>query len=217
MKRRWSRDRRVLVLAVLLLSALILAGVVHAAGLTVRASTFAWNKADTLLGTFNFREAVDSPQIAKRLKNGLEVRIYMRGYVYPEAGGDPIALTATSCQVALSLWDGVYKVVRNSGKSKTVANLKGVYRYCTDMVDLPIADRATLKNNPSAYYLAVKVEVNPVSEDTMKKIQQWVTRPSPNSSIGPSDALFASFVGVFMKNIPTADLVIEFRTAAFPP
>ena len=59
--------------------------------------------------------------------------------------------------------------------------------------------------------------MNPVSDETLKKIQQWVTRPTGASgSIGAGDALFASFVGVFMKKVATADHVVEFRTASFP-
>ncbi len=198
-------------------SSLSLLAVARAA-LPMRTATFAWTKGGTLLGTFNYRDAINNSVIAKKLKDGLEVRVFMRGYVYPAAGGDPIALTAASCKVAYQLWDEVYRVVRNGGATKTVANLKGVYRLCTDMDGLPIADKATLNNNPTAYYLAVKVEVNPMSAQTIAKIQQWVTRPAgANTSIGPGDALFASFVGVFMKNLATADYVVDFQTAAFPP
>jgi hypothetical protein len=188
------------------------------AALPIRASKFAWDKVGVLRGSFSFREALDDKAIAKKLANGLEVKLVMRGYVYPNAGGDPIALTAHTCSVAYDLWNEVFLVSVNGAKSKPVVNKKGVYRLCTDLVDHPIADRPTLRNKPSDYYLAVKVEVNPVGADTLKKVQQWVTRSTGASgSISPSDALFASFVGVFMKKIATADLVIDFQTDSFPP
>lgn len=188
-----------------------------AAALPVRAAKFTWDKAGVLHGSFAFRDALDDKTIAKKLSNGLEVKLVMRGYVYPNAGGDPIALTAHTCSIAYDLWNEVFLVSVNGAKSKPVVNKKGVYRLCTDLVDLPIADRATMRNKPRDHYLAVKVEVNPVSADTLKKVQQWVTRSTGASgSISPGDALFASFVGVFMKKIATADLVIDFQTEPFP-
>jgi hypothetical protein len=208
-KRRW------LVGALVVTAGSVLAAHVLAA-LPIRKSAFSWDKNGYLRGTFSFRDAIDHPPVKKKLTDGIKVVVVMRGYAYPNAGGDPVALTAHTCRVAYDLWEEVYRVSVNGKKSVPVVSMKGVYRSCTDMVDQPIADRPTLKNKPSDYYLAVKVEVNPISEDALKKIQQWVTRPSGGTSIGPGDALFASFVGVFMKKVATADHVVEFQTDAFP-
>jgi hypothetical protein len=210
-------SRRLRALAAAATLALVTAAPEAKAALPVRPATFKWDKAGVLRGSFSFRDALDDKAIAKKLANGLEVKLVMRGYVYPNAGGDPIALTAHTCSIAYDLWNEVFLVSVNGGKSKPVVNKKGVYRLCTDLVDHPIADRTTLKSQPTQYYLAVKIEVNPVSADTLKRVQQWVTRSTGASgSISPGDALFASFVGVFMKKIATADLVIDFQTESFP-
>jgi hypothetical protein len=187
------------------------------ADLEVRAAKFTWDKTNVLRGTFAFRDAVDDKVIAKKLTNGLKVTLAWRGYVFPNGGGDSVALVAHTCSVAYDLWNEVYNVRVDEGKTQISPNMNGVYRRCTDMSELIIVDRTVLKGKPESYFLAVKVEVNPVSEDTLKKIQQWVTRPTGASGgISPGDALFASFVGVFMKKVATADKVVEFRTAAFP-
>jgi hypothetical protein len=188
------------------------------ADLEVRTTKFAWDKAGVLRGTFTFRDAIDDA-IRKKLSNGLAVTIVMRGYVYPNAGGDPVALTAHTCRVAYDLWNEVFRVVVDGTTKPPVVNLKGVYRLCTDLVDHPIVEKATLKGKPDGHFLAVKVEVNPVSEATIKEIQRWVTRPlGPSGSITAGDALFATFVGVFMKKqVAGADRIVEFRTASFPP
>ncbi len=188
------------------------------AQLQVRPAKFAWDKAGMLRATFEYRDAFDDPKVKKRLYNGLPVDIVMRGYVYPNGGGDPVALTAHSCRVAHDVWNEIYSVVVNGVKKPPVVNMKGVYRLCTDMVDLPIAEKAILKN-PQNFFLAVKVEVNPVSAAVLKEIQRWVTRPlGVSGGISAGDALFASFVGVFMKKqVASADNVIEFKTASFPP
>lgn len=196
----------------------LLAVTTSASALNTRPATLSWDKAGVLRGTFAYRDALDD-KTKKRLYNGLPVTIVMRGYVYPNGGGDPVALTAHSCKVAHELWNDVYFVVVNGGKSKPVVNLNGVYRLCTDLVDHPIAERAALKGKPQDYYLAVKVEIDPVSQALLKEIQRWVTRPlGVSGSITAGDALFATFVGVFINNsVPTASNVVEFRTASFPP
>ncbi|GAC1353078.1 MAG: hypothetical protein NVSMB1_22630 [Polyangiales bacterium] len=184
--------------------------------LEVRPAKFAWDKNGVLRGTFSYRDAIDDKSISQKLFNGLPVNVVMRGYIYPNGGGDPVGLTAHTCKVAYDLWNEVFRVVVNGVTKPPVAVMKGVYRLCTD-VDLVVIDRATLKGKADGYFLAVKVEVNPVSEQTLKEIQTWVTRPSGASgSINPGDALFASFVGAFMKKVATADNAVEFRTGSFP-
>jgi hypothetical protein len=183
--------------------------------LDTRAAKYAWDK--TLLrGAFSFDDAINDAQ-KKRLANGLPVTVVMRGYVLPNGGGDPIALTAHTCTVAADIWNQIYKVVVNNGKPAPVANLTGVMKRCTRMTDLPIADRATLKK-PQDYYLAVHVEVNPKNEKFVKQVESWVTRPQGVSgSITLGDALFTTFVGVFATSkVPTADVIIDFQTVSFP-
>jgi hypothetical protein len=188
------------------------------ADIEVRAAKFTWDKNDTLRGTFSYRDAIDDKTIAAKLPKGLAVNVVMRGYVYPNGGGDPVALTAHTCKIAYDLWNEVYEVVVNGKKAPPALNMKSLYRLCTDMVDLSIADRALLKGGAAGYQLAVKVEVNPVSEETLQKVQKWVTRSAgTGTGISPGDALFSSFVSVFMKKIASADKVVEFKTASFPP
>lgn len=183
--------------------------------LATRPAKYKWEKTQ-LLGEFSFDDALDPAQ-KKRLANGLPVTVVMRGYVLPNGGSNPVALTAHTCTVATDLWNQVYKVVVNNGKPSPVANLIGVMKRCTRMTDLPIVDR-TILGKPQDYYLAVHVEVNPKSTQFVKQVEAWVTRPQGVSgSITLGDALFTTFVGVFATSkIPTADVIIDFQTASFP-
>jgi hypothetical protein len=189
------------------------------AQLQTRPATLTWDK-NVLRGSFSFKDAIDD-EVTKRLRTkGLPVTLVMRGYVYPNGGGDPVALTVRTCRVVFELWNELYTVVVNGTvKMGPYVNMKGVYRACTEIVDLPIVERSLLKAGAANYFLAVKVEVNPISEAMQKAIQGWITRPlGPSGAIGAGDALFATFVGVFMKKqVGTADKVVEFRTALFPP
>jgi hypothetical protein len=204
--------------AAALLAAALLVTPLATAQLTTRTATFTWDKNSVLKGTFSYKDAIDE-KIKKRLGQGLAVNIVMRGYVYRTGSTTPIALTASTCRVAYELWNETFTVVVNGVTKKAVVNINGVYRLCTDMVDLPISDRKTLKGSGADYYLAVKVEVNPVSPKLLKEMQAWVTRPlGVSGTIGAGDALFATFVSVFMqKSVASADKIVEFRTATFPP
>jgi hypothetical protein len=168
--------------------------------------------------TVSYRDVVDA-EIAKKLDNGLTTVITMRGYLFREGGGAPIALAAKSCRVAKELWDEVFHIqlVQPGGATHTVAvNVEGVLRNCGEAKRLPLVDRALLSAG-ARYFVATLVEVNPVSPEMLDRIKRWVTRPNGGSTIGPGDSLFGSFVGLFVARIGDADKKLSFRTQAFLP
>ena len=168
--------------------------------------------------TVGFRDVVDA-EISKKLQSGLPTVLTMRGYVFPEAGGDPIALTAKSCRIVYDLWDEVFRIqlTQPGGESSAVAvNVEGVLRNCGEAKKMPLAARA-LMGDSVRYFVAVLVEVNPVSPEMLDRIKKWVTRPTGASAIGPGDSLFGSFVGLFVAKVGDADKKLAFRTQAFSP
>jgi hypothetical protein len=198
------------------LGVMLLISAVARAGLDTRKMTMTWDKDGVLRGVVPMRDALEDRTIQKKINDGLPVTLVMRGYVYPGGGGEPVALTARTCKIVNDLWNDVYYVVVDGGKKQIAPNMEGVLRRCVD-AELAIVSRATLKTAASGFVLAVKVEVNPVSEEMLKQIQSWVTRPTGASgAITPGDALFSSFVGVFMKKVATADKVVEFQTGPLP-
>ncbi len=190
---------------------------IAAADLAVRPTKFVWDKGDVLRGTFSFTDVLDNPAVKTKHTKGTIITVVMRGYILPNGGGDPIALTAHTCTFVWDLWNDVFRVSVDGGPSKVKINMKGVYKECTELVDHPIVERFRVKANPAGYYLAVKAEVNPTDAKKLAQIKAWVTRPAgATGGISLGDALFASFVGLFMKDILTADAVVDFRTPSFP-
>ena len=168
--------------------------------------------------TVGFRDVVDA-EISKKLQSGLPTVLTMRGYVFPEAGGEPIALTAKSCRIVYDLWDEVFRIqlTQPGGESSAVAvNVEGVLRNCGEAKRMPLAARA-LMGDSVRYFVAVLVEVNPVSPEMLDRIKKWVTRPTGGTAIGPGDSLFGSFVGLFVAKVGDADKKLAFRTQAFSP
>ncbi|MFT3767803.1 MAG: hypothetical protein QM820_20295 [Minicystis sp.] len=173
---------------------------------------------NTVKLTVSFRDVIDA-EIAKKLQSGLPTVVTMRGYLFRESGGDPIALTAKSCRIVYDLWDEVFRIqlAQPGGPTSAVAvNVEGVLRNCCEAKKLPLVDRALLGSSVR-YFVATLVEVNPVSQEMLDRIKRWVTRPNGSNAIGPGDSLFGSFVGLFVARIGDADKKLAFRTQAFTP
>jgi hypothetical protein len=187
------------------------------AQLTQRTATITLEKKNAVM-TVSYRDAVDAA-ISKKLLSGLPTTIAMRGYVFKESGGDPVALTAKSCKIVYDLWDEVFRVTvtQAGGQTTTVAvNVEGVLRNCAEAKKIPFMERTSMKD-ATKYFVAVLVEVNPVSADMLDRIKRWVTRPNGSTSLSSSDSLFGSFVGLFVTRIQSADKRLQFRTQAFLP
>lgn len=185
--------------------------------LTQRTATIAVEKKMAVM-TVAYRDAVDDA-IQKKLLSGLPTTIAMRGYVFKDTGGDPVALAAKSCKIVYDLWDEVFRITitQAGGQTTTVAvNVEGVLRNCAEVKKLPIMERASMKD-AQKYFVALLVEVNPVSADMLDRIKRWVTRPNGSTSLSSSDSLFGSFVGLFVTRIQSADKRVQFRSQAFLP
>ncbi|WP_437307553.1 hypothetical protein [Sorangium sp. So ce388] len=185
--------------------------------LPLRAASLTLDKTIVQL-TVSFRDVVDG-EISKKLLSGLPTVITMRGYLFHESGGTPVALAAKSCRVVYDLWDEVFRIqlIQAGGQSSTVAvNVEGVLRNCAEARKLPLVERSLVRDG-SRYFVAVLVEVNPMSAEMLDRIKRWVTRPPGSTAIGPGDSLFGSFVGLFVTRIGSADRRLAFRTQPFFP
>jgi hypothetical protein len=191
------------------------------AQLPQRSASFAWyadpQGVELLVSSFAYRDLVDSA-VLQKLSSGIPVTIAMRAYVFEQGKTDPVALSARTCKVKYDLWNEVYRVeltepggVRNLAK----INVEGVLRDCFEARDLPIVNRALLTRGKS-YFLGAIVEVNPISAAMLQQLRQWVSRPAGSTSISPGDAIFGSFVGLFVRQIGTSDRTLVFRTQPFP-
>lgn len=185
--------------------------------LSQRTATITLEKKSVVM-TVSYKDAIDDA-ISKKLLSGLPTTIAMRGYVFKDSGGDPVALTVKSCKIVYDLWDEVFRVTVTQAGGTTTAvavNVEGVLRNCGEAKKIPVMERSSMKDTQK-YFVAVLVEVNPVSADMLDRIKRWVTRPNGSTSISSSDSLFGSFVGLFVTRIQSADKRVQFRTQAFLP
>jgi hypothetical protein len=187
--------------------------------LPLRQANYAWDQ-NLLRASFSYRDVLDDPVLRKKLSSGLPMHIAMRAYVYEDNQSPPAPLLAARiCTVNYDLWDEVFKMhISEPGRPERdlAALLDSTIRNCAEARDLALVQRNVLKPGTS-YFLGVIVDVNPVSQDMMNQMRQWITRPNGSSSITPTNALFGGFVSLFAPNIPSSDKTITFRTQDFTP
>jgi hypothetical protein len=186
-----------------------------------RQANYVWDKNEKtgqvlLKASFSYRDVVDK-SISDKFASGIPQTVVMRAYVLREGDQNPIALAARTCTIKYDLWDEIYRVRIGSATHDTgVINLEGVLRQCAQAQDLVVADKVLLTGS-KPFFLGAIVEVNPVSPQMLEQMKQWVARPAGSTGIGPGDALFGSFVGLFVRQIGTADKTLRFRTQSFVP
>lgn len=182
-----------------------------------RGANFAWDKS-LLKASFSYRDIADAAFLRK-LSSGLPTVVAMRGFVLEEGKSEPIALTVRTCRVVYDLWDEVYRIkltIPGGERDIAVLNVEGVLRQCVEARDLAVVDRSLLR--PAApHFLGVIVDVNPVSPQMLEQMRRWVSRPTGSTGITPGDALFGSFVGLFVRSIGASDATLRFRTQTFTP
>ena len=187
-----------------------------------RQATFLWDKQekgpDLLMASFSYVDVIDNA-FRSKLSNGLPHVIVMRAYFWREGEADPVALAARTCRITFDLWEEVYrlKISGPGGERDTAAlNVDGVLRQCFEARKLQVTDRS-LVTAGKPHFLGVIVEVNPVNAQMVEQMRKWVTRPAGSTGIGPGDALFGSFVGLFVRSIGKSERTLLFRTQSFTP
>jgi hypothetical protein len=232
-------NARSLVPLALLVSGLALAERAHAveplpptspAELPEHKANFAWDRS-LLRASFSYEDVLRTAAdptgalLKAKLSNGLANVLVMRAYLFEAGAASPIALAAKTCNITYDVWDEVYRIKLTSSEgtrdpaatfTPPKGNVEGVLKTCAEAQDLPIADRALLRAGVM-YFLAVIVDLNPVSEEMLAQLQKWVQRPMGSTAIAPGNALFGAFVGLFVRSIGTSDRTLQFRTQAITP
>jgi hypothetical protein len=142
----------------------------------------------------------------------------MRAYVYRDGEVTPVALAARVCRVVYDLWDEVYRIHLSEPERERnqAVVLDGVFRLCTDARDFPVVRRGLLEGG-APYFLGVVVDVDPVSQEILEQIRRWMSRPTGNTGLLPTDALFGGFVQLFAPQIAVSPTQLRFRTPLVKP
>lgn len=172
---------------------------------------------DTLYTTFSYKDAF-TKRILKNLDSGLPTKMVVQ-VVLESKKGKSITYWARSIEIIYDLWEEHFAITvqdnrgRRSTKVKTAAE---ALRIAGILWRAPVvADTSGLKHG--VYRLRVLVEVNPVSEEMVRNIQRWISKPrGGHGDMEARSNFFGSFVGHFVdRGIGQADKTVSFRSQWF--
>jgi hypothetical protein len=84
------------------------------------------------------------------------------------------------------------------------------------LVDVPVIEAARLRPGV-AYVLAVRGDLNPISEDLLIEVRRWLVQPARGQRrLGAGDSFFGSFVSIFVNpRIEDSERQVRFVSQPF--
>ena len=156
----------------------------------------------------------------QRLKSGFATRVLVRVALEEAATGEPVAVAVQRAEIVYDIWDEKFGVRTSDGlgvERRAVApTADEAIRRAAVLVDLPVIDAARL--HPGAVYLlAVRGDLNPISEDLLIEVRRWLVQPARGQRrLGAGDSFFGSFVSIFVNpRIEDSERQVRFVSQPF--
>lgn len=147
------------------------------------------------------------------LSSGFTSTVVIRIWIYPKDSTDPIAFVLYERKVLYNLWDEVYEL-KLDGRILKEKRQADALKHLTSIEDLPVARLAGVPIGQELQ-LAMQVELNPVSKETLAEVRRWLSQGN-GGGLDRGGAFFGSFVSVFVNpKIPEADRVLRVRSQPF--
>jgi hypothetical protein len=148
------------------------------------------------------------------LDSGFPSTVVIRIWIYPKGSSNAVAFLLTQREIFYNLWDEVFEL-RIDGKAPIKEKRQSeALKRLTSIDDLPVARLANLPYE-QVYLLAMQVELNPVSKETLAEVRRWLSQGT-GGGLDRGGAFFGSFVSVFVNpKIPDADRVLRIRSQPF--
>jgi hypothetical protein len=148
------------------------------------------------------------------LESGFQSTVVIRMWVYPRDSTEPVAFKLIERTARYDPWDENFVLRDDEHRQVKVKRKSDALKLLTSIEDVPIARLAELPYD-QVFLLAMVVELNPVSKETLAEVRRWVSQ-STGGGIDRGGAFFGSFVSVFVNpKIPDADRVLRIRSQPF--
>lgn len=159
----------------------------------------------------------DRAAVAK-LASGFPTTVVVRLYVYRKDRELPVSFVLASHRVVYDLWEERY-TLRSDGprgqRTLHIADRDQVVAAISELDRFPIAPLERIDIGPH-HFLAMVVELNPISEELLAEMRRWLTRPAGEARLDTSSSFFGSFVSVFVNpKLQEAERVLELRSQPF--
>ncbi|MBA2542323.1 MAG: hypothetical protein H0V17_21960 [Deltaproteobacteria bacterium] len=147
------------------------------------------------------------------LDDGPASTVIIRIWIYPQGSTTPVAFHLVQRQVSYEPWDEIFYLNLDGRKSKEKRKADALKRL-TAIDDVPVAQLSALPHD-QIFLLAMQVELNPVSKDTLAEVRRWLSQGT-GGGLDRGGAFFGSFVSVFVNpKIPEADRVLRMQSQPF--
>lgn len=147
------------------------------------------------------------------LSSGFTSTVVIRIWIYPKDSTDPVAFVLHERKVLYNLWDEIYEL-KLDGKLVKEKRQADALKHLTSIEGLPVARLSVLPVGQT-FQLAMQVELNPVSKETLAEVRRWLSQGT-GGGLDRGGAFFGSFVSVFVNpKIPEADRVLRVRSQPF--
>jgi hypothetical protein len=156
----------------------------------------------------------------ERLKSGFATRVLVRAALEEAATGEPVAVAVQRAEIVYDIWDEKFGVRASDGlgaERRAVAPSvdEAIWRAAV-LFDLPIVDLTRLRPGVE-YVLAVRGDLNPISEDLLIEVRRWLVQPARGQRrLGAGDSFFGSFVSIFVNpRIEDSERQVRFVSQPF--
>ena len=156
----------------------------------------------------------------QHLTSGFATRILIRAALEDAATGDPVALFVQRAEIVYDIWDERFSVRTSDGLG---AEQRFVVRTPDEaigraaiLVEAPVLDEKRMQPG-QRYLLAVRGDVNPISEDLLVEVRRWLVQPVRGQRrLGAGDSFFGSFVSIFVNpRIEESERQVRFVSQPF--
>jgi hypothetical protein len=153
----------------------------------------------------------------RALSSGFTSTVVIRIWIYPKDSSKPVAFVLVRRSVVYDVWDEAFdlqldeptgrKRVREKRQADALKRLTSI-----ELLPVALLAKITVKQ---IYALAMHVELNPVSKETLAEVRRWLSQGT-GGGLDRGGAFFGSFVSVFVNpKIPAADRVLKIRSQPF--
>jgi hypothetical protein len=155
-----------------------------------------------------------------RLKSGFATRVLIRAALEEVATGDPVAVAVQRAEIVYDIWDEKFAVRTSDGmgaeRRSVVATPEQAIGRAAVLLDLPVIEGARLRPG-AAYVLAVRGDLDPISEDLLIEVRRWLVQPARGQRrLGAGDSFFGSFVSIFVNpRIEDSERQVRFASQPF--
>jgi len=194
----------------------LLAAPASAADVRPRHMGIAWTSRHVTV-SFGFRDLFTRGIRTKAIGSGLPTTIVATLHAHRADDEEQIVgATASTCEIMWDLWDEVFHVElveRGVPTIRNVATFAEVEGLCASLRAVPVARRTAFRPGRD-YRISARIDVNPLSRESVRRIKRWLNNPDPGS--GAESGIFGSVSSLFANpQVARAERTLRLRSQAF--